>query len=83
MPKALIYGNVRYWPGCHGDVQHPLLAHELQVLLMGGDPEATGAAPPWRPIQPRPVEEVHALLRAIHESHVDVPKVVLRKLATS
>ena len=31
---------------------HELLAHELQVLLMGGDPAATRAAPPWRPITP-------------------------------
>lgn len=54
--KRLSTGRFRYWPGRHGDVQHPLLAHELQVLLMGGDPEATGAAPPWRPIQPRQVE---------------------------
>lgn len=27
-----------------------LLAHELGVLLAGGDPERTHAAPQWRPI---------------------------------
>ena len=54
--KRLSTGKFRYWPGRPGDVQHPLLAHELQVLLMGGDPEATGAAAQWRPIQPREVE---------------------------
>jgi transposase len=54
--KRLSTGRFRYWPGRHGDIKHSLLAHELQVLLMGGDPEATGAAPQWRSIQPRQVE---------------------------
>ena len=54
--KRLSAGKFRYWPGARGSVQHALLAHELQVLLMGGDPDATGAAPPWRPLQPSQVE---------------------------
>jgi transposase len=29
-----------------------LAAHQLQVLLAAGDPEATHAAPAWRPITP-------------------------------
>jgi transposase len=29
-------------------VKHELLAHELQVLLAGGHPERTHAAPQWR-----------------------------------
>jgi hypothetical protein len=29
-------------------VQQELLAHELQVLLAGGQPERIGAAPQWR-----------------------------------
>lgn len=41
-------GRFRYWPGQEGAVQHQLLAHELQVLLVGGDPQRTGAAPQWR-----------------------------------
>ena len=30
----------------------PLQAHELHVLLQGGDPEGTRAAPAWRPLTP-------------------------------
>jgi len=52
--KRLSTGRFRYWPQRSDAVQHELLAHELQVL-MGGDPSATRAAPPWRPITPPPV----------------------------
>lgn len=49
--KRLSTGRFRYWPGRDdGSPQHELLAHQLQVLLMGGDPAATRAAPRWRPI---------------------------------
>lgn len=50
--KRLSSGRFRHWPVHAGSAQHPLLAHELHVLLMAGDPEATGAAPQWRPVQP-------------------------------
>lgn len=50
--KRLSAGHFRYWPRRVESAQHELLAHELQVLLMGGDPTATRAAPPWRPITP-------------------------------
>jgi transposase len=50
--KRLSTGRFRYWPGQDGSTQHALLAHELQVLLMAGDPDATRAAPPWRSVQP-------------------------------
>jgi transposase len=46
--KRLSKGKFRYWPGRAGAVQHELLAHELQVLLAGGHPERTQAAPQWR-----------------------------------
>lgn len=49
--KRLSQGKFRYWPIRAGVSQVELLAHELQVLLMGGDPSATGAAPLWRPVQ--------------------------------
>ena len=50
--KRLSTGKFRYWPKrCDGAV-HALFAHELQVLLMSGDPTATRAAPPWRAITP-------------------------------
>ena len=48
--KRLSSGRFRYWPSHAHEVQHALLAHELQVLLMGGDPAATCAAPAWRPV---------------------------------
>ncbi len=51
--KRLSTGRFRYWPAAGGgQVRRELLVHELQVLLMAGDPEATRAAPPWRRIAP-------------------------------
>lgn len=50
--KRLSRGRFRFWPRSRGTVRHELLAHELQVLLAGGDPNATQAAPQWRPIVP-------------------------------
>lgn len=48
--KRLSEGRFRYWPGRQGSVKHELLAHELGVLLAGGDPEHAEAAPQWRPV---------------------------------
>lgn len=50
--KRLSQGRFRHWPGQAGSAKCELLAHELQVLLMGGDPSATRAAPQWRPVTP-------------------------------
>lgn len=50
--KRLSQGRFRYWPRREGVIQHELLAHQLQVLLVGGNPEATRAAPPWRRLMP-------------------------------
>jgi transposase len=44
----LSQGRFRYWPGRKGAARCELLAHQLQVLLAGGDPDATRAAPLWR-----------------------------------
>jgi transposase len=52
--KRLSAGRFRYWPVRPGSVRLELLAHEVQVLLRGGDPSATQAAPPWRPLLPAP-----------------------------
>lgn len=52
--KRLSKGRFRYWPGRAGTVKHELLAHELQVLLAGGHPDRTGAAPQWRRLMPAP-----------------------------
>jgi transposase len=46
--KRLSKGKFRYWPVAVDGVQRELLAHELQVLLAGGHPERTLAAPQWR-----------------------------------
>lgn len=46
--KRLSKGKFRHWPGHAGVVTHELLAHELAVLLAGGHPERTQAAPQWR-----------------------------------
>ena len=48
--KRLSQGRFQYWPGRRGWTRCELLAHQLQVLLAGGDPDATRAAPLWRPI---------------------------------
>lgn len=46
--KRLSKGKFRHWPGATDGSQRELLAHELQVLLAGGHPERTQAAPQWR-----------------------------------
>jgi len=52
--KRLSEGRFRHWPrgAVLEDRARELLAHELQVLLAAGNPEATQAAPLWRPIMP-------------------------------
>jgi transposase len=50
--KRLSAGKFRHWPTRDGAMQCELLAHELAVLLCGGDPGATRAAPQWRPLVP-------------------------------
>jgi transposase len=44
--KRLSKGKFRWWPSST-DVGTALRAHELQVLLCGGDPSATMAPPDW------------------------------------
>jgi transposase len=48
--KRLSSSKFRYWPTAGGVSATRLAAHELQVLLCGGDPRATCAAPMWRPV---------------------------------
>ena len=55
--KRLSTGHFRYWPGAGNAGRQELFAHQLQVLLAGGDPEATRAVPPWRRLAlPAPAE---------------------------
>lgn len=48
--KRLSQGQFRHWPQGKGQAACALLAHQLYVLLCGGNPDATQAAPLWRPI---------------------------------
>ena len=50
--KRLSVGRYRYWPRQTDARASEMLAHELQVLVMGGDPSGTRAAPPWRALTP-------------------------------
>jgi transposase len=49
--KRLSAGRFRFWPAGR-EAGRRLQAHELQVLLAAGNPEATEAAPAWRPVTP-------------------------------
>lgn len=46
--KRLSSGRFGWWPARAAETVTSLQAHELQVLLRGGDPTATKAAPAWR-----------------------------------
>lgn len=46
--KRLSRGRFRFWPSPGHEAGASLQAHELQVLLFGGDPSATRAPPSWR-----------------------------------
>jgi transposase len=50
--KRLSSGHFRWWPVGKGTAAKTLAAHQLQVLLAAGNPEATQAAPAWRPVGP-------------------------------
>ena len=51
--KRLSKGKFRCWPAADGSAATAVQAHELQVLLFGGDPGPTAAAPVWRSVSPR------------------------------
>lgn len=48
--ERLSKGRFRWWPMLADAAAAPLRAHELQVLLCGGNPTATNAAPEWRKV---------------------------------
>jgi len=50
--KRLSSGRFRWWPTAPHAATKALAAHQLQVLLAAGDPEATQAAPVWRAVSP-------------------------------
>ena len=49
--KRLSRGRFRWWPTSAAAVA-TLEAHQLQRLIMGGDPAARDAAPVWRRVRP-------------------------------
>jgi transposase len=49
--KRLSKGRFRFWPSQAGQGVTSLQAHELMVLLSGGDPAAAKGAALWRPIR--------------------------------
>ena len=51
--KRLSAEKFRFWPNRMAtEASRRLEAHELQVLLAGGDPAAAPGAPPWRRVSP-------------------------------
>ena len=50
--KRLSTGRFEYWPDTPNAVHRELLAHQLQVLLAGGNAEAASGAPMWRRVAP-------------------------------
>lgn len=48
--KRLSRGRFRCWPTATSEVAQ-LQAHQLQRLIMAGDPAARDAAPVWRPVR--------------------------------
>lgn len=48
--KRLSQGRFMHWPTCDTPTR-ALEAHQLQVLLAGGDADAARGAPLWRPVQ--------------------------------
>jgi len=48
--KRLSEGRFRWWPSAVNQAAKSLAAHQLQVLLSAGDPEAIKAAPAWRSV---------------------------------
>jgi transposase len=49
--KRLSRGKFGWWPQGAATAK-ALAAHQLQVLFSAGNPEATQAAPAWRPVGP-------------------------------
>lgn len=48
--KRLSKGRFRWWPSKAGAKSAWLLAHELQVLICGGDPAGAKVPPAWRSV---------------------------------
>ena len=55
--KRLSKGRFRWWPTQADSTSTGLLAHELQVLICGGDPRGAKVPPAWRPVETPPVRD--------------------------
>jgi transposase len=51
--KRMSKGRFRWWPVNASTLTKVLEAHQLPVLLSGGDPSAARGAPAWRRVDPR------------------------------
>jgi transposase len=49
--KRLSQGRFSWWPSSDTAVSRALDAHQLHVLLAGGNADAAGGAPVWRPVK--------------------------------
>jgi transposase len=52
--KRLSRGRFRFWPARAAGLTQGLAAHQLQVLLLGGDPSSAKVLPAWRPLSMLP-----------------------------
>ena len=50
--KRLSKGRFSWWPCPTQQKTYRLDAHQMQLLLWNGNPDATTAAPMWKPIEP-------------------------------
>ena len=50
--KRMSRGRFRWWPENPSAISSAVEAHQLAVLLSGGDPSAATGAPAWRPVGP-------------------------------
>jgi len=48
--KRLSTGRFRFWPASATEGTQGVAAHQLQVLLMGGDPTSVKVPAVWRPL---------------------------------
>ena len=49
--KRMSTGSFRWWPAKGDTAAATLLAHELQVLIFGGDPRGAKVPDAWRPLK--------------------------------
>lgn len=49
--KRLSQGRFAWWPRSEEGISRWLDAHQLHVLLAGGNADAAGGAPVWRPVK--------------------------------